>query len=501
MVSVRRNVIANYLGQGWSVLMSLAFIPFYIKYLGIEAYGLIGVFTLLQAWMSLLDMGITPTLNREMARFKAGTHSPESIRDLLRSMEIVYTGIALLVILIVWVISPWFAGSWLKAKNLSLSTVIQAINVMGFVVATRLWEDVYKGAIQGMQQQVWLNGVQAGLATLRWAGVLGLMAWVSPSIQVFFVWQGAVSLLSVALCARQTYKWLPDASRSGKFSLAAIRAVRRFAAGMVVTTLLALLLTQIDKLLLSKLLTLDQFGYYTLAAMLAGGLIQLIVPINAAIYPRLTELIARQDTEAVVKTFHEACQWMSAIIVPPALVLSVFSAPVLSFWIGDPVITAAAAPILSLLVLGTMFNAFMNVPYILQLAHGWTGLTVRMNMIAVLIIIPAIFWAVPRYGAIGAAWAWLALNLGYVLIGIHLMYRRLLSGQKWRWYKESVVVPLTTATAVAAAVAWIMPTPVGRVAAGVTVMIAAICVSLTVILMLSSPRHRIINLLNSWRIN
>lgn len=40
---LKRNVIANYLGQGWRVLMSLAFVPLYIKYLGIEAYGLIGI--------------------------------------------------------------------------------------------------------------------------------------------------------------------------------------------------------------------------------------------------------------------------------------------------------------------------------------------------------------------------------------------------------------------------------------------------------------------------
>ena len=66
---LKRNLIANYLGQGWAALMGLAFIPLYIKYLGIEAYGLIGLFALLQAWLSLLDMGMTPTLGREMARF------------------------------------------------------------------------------------------------------------------------------------------------------------------------------------------------------------------------------------------------------------------------------------------------------------------------------------------------------------------------------------------------------------------------------------------------
>ena len=92
-MALKRNLLANYLGQAWAALMGLAFVPLYIKYLGIEAYGLIGLFAVLQAWLSLLDMGMTPTLGREMARFTGGIHSNESIRDLLRSIEIIAVGV------------------------------------------------------------------------------------------------------------------------------------------------------------------------------------------------------------------------------------------------------------------------------------------------------------------------------------------------------------------------------------------------------------------------
>ena len=94
---LKRNLIANFLGQGWTALMGLAFLPLYIKYLGIEAYGLIGLFAVLTAWLSLLDIGMTPTLSREMARFTGGGHTAESIRDLLRSIEIIALGIALVI--------------------------------------------------------------------------------------------------------------------------------------------------------------------------------------------------------------------------------------------------------------------------------------------------------------------------------------------------------------------------------------------------------------------
>lgn len=475
-MSLKKNILANYLGQGWAALMGLAFIPMYIRYLGVEAWGLVGFMSLLQAWLTLLDMGLTPTLNREMTRFQAGEHSVQSIRDMLRSMEVIYGGVALTVLGVVWLVAPWMAMHWLSAAQLSDASVAQAIGMMGVVLAARMVEQVYRGAIQGLQRQVWLNGAQSMLATLRWAGAVGVLAWVDRRLEAFFLWQGLISLLTVAVLVRQTYYWLPPGDRPARFDLAGILRIRRFAGGMAVTTLLALLLTQVDKLLLSKLVSLEDFGYYTLAASAAGGLYFLVSPITSAVVPRLTELVTQSAHQDVIDTYHRASQWLAAILVPVALVMAGFADPLLYLWTGNVSLAQRVSPLLALLVLGTLFNGFMNVPYMAQLAHGWTGFAVRVNMVAVCCIVPAILWAVPRFGAIGAAWAWLALNVGYVLIGLHFMHRRLLPAEKWRWYRDAVFLPLSMGTiAVLTLRQWIvLPQDRGPMAlalAGITLLV------------------------------
>lgn len=443
--------------------MGLAFIPVYIRYLGVEAWGLVGFMSMLQAWLTLLDMGLTPTLSREMARFQAGAHSSQSIRNLLRSLEVIYGGVAVAVMGIVWYIAPWVSVHWLNAVQLPAASVTKAIGMIGLVLAARMAEQVYRGAIQGLQRQVWLNGAQSVLATLRWAGAVGVLAWVAPNIEAFFLWQGLVSLLSVAILARQTYHWLPAGEFPARFELAAIVRIRRYAGGMAVTTFLALLLTQVDKLLLSKLVSLEDFGYYTLAASVAGALCFLIAPIVTAVFPHLTELVAKSEQEVMIDTYHRASQWLAAVLIPTALMIAAFAEPLLQVWTGNANLAQLTAPLLALLALGTMCNGFMHVPYTTQLAHGWTGLTVRVNIVAVSCIIPAVLWAVPRFGAIGAAWAWLALNVGYVLIGIHFMHRRLLLGEKWRWYRDAVFKPLIVGSVIVlASRQWII-LPQGRV--------------------------------------
>ena len=98
-MTLKKNILANYLGNFWTSLMGLVFIPSYIFYLGMESYGLIGFFAVLQASLLLLDGGVTPTVSREMSRFTGGLHSPETIRDLLRTMETMIFGIACIFIL------------------------------------------------------------------------------------------------------------------------------------------------------------------------------------------------------------------------------------------------------------------------------------------------------------------------------------------------------------------------------------------------------------------
>lgn len=448
-MALKRNLIANYLGQVWVAIMSLAFIPIYIKYLGIESYSLIGLFALLQAWLILLDMGMTPTLIREMARFTGGAHSAQSIRDLLRSIEVIAFGLAIFMASAIALSANWIATSWLQAESLPVGVVAEAFRLIGLVIAIRFMESIYRSSIIGLQRHVLYNVVNSVMATLRGLGAVGILVWISTSIKAFFIWQGVVSIVTLIILMILTYTSLPRAERAGRFSLVAMRNIWRFAGGMVSITLLSLLLMQVDKILLSKLLSLKEYGYYTLVAIVAGGLYTIITPITQSFYPRLCELHAHNDQVGLINTYHKGAQFISVFAGSVAIVIIVFGETFLRIWTQDPELAQRTKILLSLLMLGNLLNGLMAIPYHAQLAHGWTRLTIRINMIAIAIIVPAILWVTPRFGAEGTAWVWVSLNAGYVLIGVYFMYRRILVTEKWRWYIKDVLIPLLAGIAVA----------------------------------------------------
>jgi O-antigen/teichoic acid export membrane protein len=245
-------------------------------------------------------------------------------------------------------------------------------------------------------------------------------------------------------------------------SVPALRSVGRFAAGMLGVTLLALLLTQADKVMLSRLLDLHDYGYYALAAVVAGSLYMLNGPIGQAHQPRLAELHAREDHALFAHTYHRAAQLITVIVGSAAVTLIVDSEMILRIWSGDPELAARSGRLLSILALGNLLHSLMIVPYYAQLAHGWTRLALSVNIVAVAVVVPAILLVTPRYGAEGAAWVWCGLNVGYLIFSMHFMFRRILRHEKWRWYVDDVIKPLLAATAVAVLSFRLIPTDLSR---------------------------------------
>lgn len=454
---IARNLFANYSGQVWAALMGFAFVPFYVRHLGVEAYGVLGIFGAFLAWLTLLDAGLKPAVGREMARFTGGAIDAESTWDLLRSVEWVCMAIALLVCGATLAASDWLATSWVKAEGLKPRVIAEAISYMGVVAALKFVEGIYSSCLSGMQRHVSMNAVSAGLATIRATGALAVLVWVDNSLSAFFQWQLAISIFSTLLYRHIAYRAMPVPTRTPRFALMELRKSWRFASGMLMLTFLSLLLTQIDKLLLSTLISLEDFGRYTLASLAAAALFTLISPISVTFLPRLTQLHAAREDRAFAVTFHRGAQLVAVVGGGVAATLIFNSEAALLVWLQDRDLARQTSALLSLLLLGNLMNGLCHIPYQALLAHGKTRPPILMNTVAALILIPLIFLLVPRHGAVGAAAIWAILNLGYLVAFAALVFKPFLATERSAWVVGDVLKPVLFAMVVAAAGRQLMP--------------------------------------------
>lgn len=487
------NVLANFAGQGWRALMSLVFVPFYLHILGVEAFGLIGLYTSLQLALGLLDAGLRPTLAREMARFTAGGMDATSIRTLLRSVEWPVMAVAVLIVAILALASPWLARHWVHPEHLANAEVARAFMVMGFVAGAQLVESLYDSCLAGLQRQVVQNAIITAIATLRGCGSwLAIM--LVPTVSAFFVWQAAVTVLSLLALRIAVYRSLPPAEGAVRFDLGELRRVRHYAVGMLGIAIVSLLLTQSDRVLLAKFLPLADVGAYALAATVAGAISMLSGPIFNAFQPRLTELVERGDKPGLLATFRLSTKLMALLVGTAAAMLVLFGATLLAIWTRNPPLSARVAPWMAALTLSSLFNALATIPFAMQLAHGITAWTLRINAALLTVFIPALVFAILRDGGMGAALCAAVLTLAGLTASATMTFAKLLPAPAGRLWLGDVIRLLCVIFI--AALALRMLVPIGGTLLAQTAELAAIGLMVLAAGAVADPmlRHR------SWQL-
>jgi len=437
-----RDLLAGVLNSGWSALIGLAVVPFYLKYLGIEAYGLIGFFATTQALLQLLDMGLAPTINREVARYSALGNVRE-VAPLLHTLSWVYWSIAVAIALLGYAFAPFVADHWLNAKGLTRQALHESVVLLAFVVACRWPIGLYQGVLMGSHRLGTASVLNMLMVTLGNGGAVMILALVSPTVQAFFLWQAAIGLLYAFAMRYAAWVAIGGTIRSS-FDLDQIKRVWRFSAGMSGVAVSGIVLMQLDKVLLSKILPLQSFGQYALASVVAGGLYILLTPTFNLIYPRLSALVAQGNETEVARLYSDGTRLLTAVLFPIAAGASVFSHEVLLLWTGNADIAANSSPVVSLFLVGTALNGAMHFPYALQLAYGQTRLPLLVNGILLAALVPLITFLAIRYGAVGGAASWAALNAIYLLVGTWLTHRVLLRGSGLRWLTRDVLGALAT---------------------------------------------------------
>jgi O-antigen/teichoic acid export membrane protein len=421
--------------------MGFAFLPIYIKYLGMESFGLIGVFALLQAALLLLDAGLTPTLTREVARFKGGAIDNQTLLNLIRTVEIILLILTFLGTFIVSVCSEWAAENWLTVKELSTKDVADSICIMAFIVSMRLYEGIYRGCLVGLQKQVILNYVVSVIATMRGLGSVAVLVWISPTIQYYFFWQAIISIISVGALSYLAYRNLKHKNISGKFTINSLSQIKNYSTGMFGTSALSFMLTQTDKIIISKLVSLETFGYYSLASLISSLLFHIILPISQTFTPRFNEFATQTNKAKFSYDFHTASQLITVIAGSLFALLLFYSEEILLLWNNEIQFSTQTAKIISILAVGNFLNILMWMPASAYNAYGYTKVGFLLNLTSAIIIVPSHFIAISLFGIEGAAYIWVLLNLGYHIFGSKLYLNKVKEIKITEWYIFDILIP------------------------------------------------------------
>jgi O-antigen/teichoic acid export membrane protein len=410
-MSLRRNTIWNLAGSGLPLIAAAAFIPYVLRQLGNEAFGVLTLIWALIGYFSLFDLGVGRALTYEMSKLRAA-NTPAEIPPTLKAGLLLTAAAGMLGMLIMLVLAPWLAQSWLKISpswqpDAQLAFQIAAAGVVATTITSGL-----RGALEGLERFA-----ESNLSKI----FLGFCMFVLPALSVWLhgptLWIIALYLVGARVLVMVGSALLLRSHLLGsgpRLTSRYLQPLLSYGVWVTVTGIVGPLMVYGDRFFVSATVGAAQLPLY---AIPQEGLQRLFL-IPAALCGALLPQLASLQGIDIKNVYRRNYKRVAVIMLGLCALAALSSYPVLAIWLS-PEFAQKALPIALILATGIWLNAMALVPYTLLHARGKPKITALFHMVELVFYIVALYYLASQMGLVGAALAWV-LRVLLDLILLHV---------------------------------------------------------------------------------
>lgn len=384
---VVRNVTVQGASQGLTIVLGLATTYVLSRALGEEAWGgyLYVLFTVLYFFQMLNDLGMGPVMVREIAQTPArAAVLVQNFMGLRLTLAAVSVGVGAV---FAWTAPLPAAYRW-PVVLILLVLPVQACNAPSLLLQARV--------------QI-VRGVGIDLVNRLASFVLMMaVAWAGKGLLWITAAQVAGEAAGTAALAVVTWGVVPMRPRA---DFAEWRRIVRLSLPLSGQYVLTALLNRLDALMLQSSAGLVTVGLYLSAYRVPSLFERLPSMVMATVFPLMSELAVR-DVAALRRVYHRTLLTLGAIGVP-VLVGVTWAAPLI-VRVLFPADLAAVAPLMRVVIWATAFLYFGISAGNLLIALHRPAFNLAATAAAAAVNLALNLLWIPRFGAMGAAWATVA---------------------------------------------------------------------------------------------
>jgi O-antigen/teichoic acid export membrane protein len=431
MSRLSKNIVYNLFGQGLLVILGFVAVKFIFKQLGQDALGIIYFTLTLNALLTVvLGLGINETTIREVAAFHGD--DPTYIAKLLQTASFFYWGLYVLTAVALYASAPWLVTKWINLDTLSPFTATRILRVLGIASLLALPRSFYMSTLRGIQRMEFTNLIDVGTNALQQFGTISILFLGGGLIQVIH-WMAGCYLLGLVVYVTVSAHFFGFQVFVPRISTSVIDRNAGYTFRLAGITVLSMIHMQSDKAIVSKILSLGVFGYYSMAynAVSRGMLVS--ASVSQAVFPSFSALYKQGDRDGLMCQYRKLQDLLCYAVMPLFAAIPFAARPLFTF-----VLNAEAARMLlwpvTFLCIGFCMNGTMSIPYILSLAVGKPEIAVRSNTYALFAVLPVTALLIYQFGIAGAGFSWVFYNLFAYAVLMPRTCSECLGIPVWKWY-------------------------------------------------------------------
>jgi len=398
---IAANTLINLAGRLAPILVALGTMPFVVRGLGPERFGLFSIGWGIIGFFFIFDLGLGRAATRYVSEALAQGRTAD-VPGLAWSAALFQAMVGLLGGAILAILAP-LSLDWLALPPALSPEALRCFYILAATIPLALMEFTFSGVLESLQRFDQINLVRAplniaALLLLLGVAVKGLdLAW-------FFAAYLAVRALNTTVFMILAARAVPGLLERPHIEKEALRRLFRFGKWVTVSNLLNPVFAYFDRLWLGHAANLSAVSHYTGPYQVAERALILPATLSSTLFPAVAGLDGAGDLGSMRGLALRASKLLALSMGLCIIWLIGASNEIVQLFLGADYL-ASSPPILQVLCLGFFLNALAFVPDSIVQGRDRPDVTARFHLIELPIHIAALTIFVHFFGAMGAAMA------------------------------------------------------------------------------------------------
>lgn len=397
-----RNTILNLIGQAVPLFVAVVTIPFIVRGLGTERFGLLSLAWVVLGYFTIFDLG----LGRATTKFIAealGRGEEDQMPRLVWTAVTVQTVLGLLGALVLVGITPLLVERILNISQTLVSEAKAVFYLLALSIPMVLVSGSFSGVLEANQRFDLVNTVRIPSSSLTFLlPLVGLLlGFQLPGIVALILITrfGALSVLIVLV--------LRIFPKLRKFSAYFVFFPRLLSFGgwVMVSSIVGPILVYLDRFLIGSLLSMTAIAYYSTPYDAVTRLGIIPTSLAMALFPAFSALRDIKNSERFGTLFARSIKYVLLALGPVVLVIGLFAKDILQIWLGTD-FAIESTTVLQILSLGILINSLAHTPFALLQGIGRPDLPAKFHLLELPLYVGGAWLLIGKWGIAGAAGAW-----------------------------------------------------------------------------------------------
>lgn len=397
---IAKNSLLNLLGQILPMLVGVLTIPYIVKGLGTDGYGILSIAYMVLGYFSIFDLG----LSRATVKFVAEHLSPDRIQKV---PELVWTSLSLLIGLgcvfgaVGAGLVPFAVTRFFRMPPSFIGEARASLFVLCVSMPIMLGNDALRGVLEAAQRFDLVNFVKvpASIAFYLLAALaipLGIK--VSGVVSLLVLVRLTSAVIYLVLC----FRVFPGLKTNFHVSRAALGPLSIFGGWIMVSNITAPIFGYLERFMIASILSVGMLTFYSVPFDLIGKILILPMSVVPSLFPYFS--YHGSKGREVSEVTSRVMKYLLLLMAPVIAVFAFFAREILTLWLG-PQFANQSTVVLQLVCVLFFLNAFAMIPFTSVQALGRPDLKAILDLVVLPLYAVGAWWLMRRMGVNGAALA------------------------------------------------------------------------------------------------